>query len=105
MFVNAVSALRRLAALLKLLGLPAHSLHAQQQQRQRLKVRAQALLPPTAIPLPRTERVSLYRACVHAHHLSYPEPVRPVQVMDTLRPLCTHTQDCRNLCHCTPPLA
>lgn len=37
-FVNAVSALRRVAALLKLLGLPAAALHAQQQQRQRLKV-------------------------------------------------------------------
>jgi hypothetical protein len=37
-FVNAVSALRRVAAVLKLLGLPTHSLHAQQQQRQRLKV-------------------------------------------------------------------
>jgi ATP-dependent RNA helicase DDX24/MAK5 len=37
-FVNAVSALRRVAALLKLLGLPAYALHAQQQQRQRLKV-------------------------------------------------------------------
>lgn len=36
-FVNAVSALRRVAALLKLLGLPAYALHAQQQQRQRLK--------------------------------------------------------------------
>jgi superfamily II DNA/RNA helicase len=38
-FVNAVSALRRVAAVLKLLGLPAQALHAQQQQRQRLKVR------------------------------------------------------------------
>lgn len=37
-FVNAVSALRRVAAVLKLLGLPAQALHAQQQQRQRLKV-------------------------------------------------------------------
>jgi hypothetical protein len=36
-FVNAVSAVRRLAALLQLLGLPAGALHAQQQQRQRLK--------------------------------------------------------------------
>ena len=36
-FVNAVSAVRRLAALLQLLGLPAAALHAQQQQRQRLK--------------------------------------------------------------------
>jgi superfamily II DNA/RNA helicase len=36
-FVNAVSAVRRVAALLKLLGLPAVALHAQQQQRQRLK--------------------------------------------------------------------
>jgi hypothetical protein len=33
-----VSAVRRLAALLKALGLPAQALHAQQQQRQRLKV-------------------------------------------------------------------
>ena len=37
-FVNAVSALRRVVALLKLLGVPAVALHAQQQQRQRLKV-------------------------------------------------------------------
>jgi ATP-dependent RNA helicase DDX24/MAK5 len=36
-FVNAVSAVRRLAALLRLLGLPATALHAQQQQRQRLR--------------------------------------------------------------------
>lgn len=36
-FVNAVSALRRVAALLRTLGLPAHPIHAQQQQRQRLK--------------------------------------------------------------------
>lgn len=36
-FVNAVSAVRRVAALLQLLGLPAVALHAQQQQRQRLK--------------------------------------------------------------------
>jgi ATP-dependent RNA helicase DDX24/MAK5 len=36
-FVNAVSAVRRVGALLKLLGLPAVALHAQQQQRQRLK--------------------------------------------------------------------
>lgn len=35
--MNAVSAVRRLAALLQLLGLPAGALHAQQQQRQRLK--------------------------------------------------------------------
>jgi hypothetical protein len=35
--VNAVSAVRRVAALLQLLGLPAAALHAQQQQRQRLK--------------------------------------------------------------------
>ena len=38
-FVNAISAVRRVAAILKALGLPAHALHAQQQQRQRLKVR------------------------------------------------------------------
>ena len=38
-FVNAVTAVRRVAAILKTLGLPAHALHAQQQQRQRLKVR------------------------------------------------------------------
>lgn len=37
MFVNAVSSLRRVAAILKVLGLPALALHAQQQQRQRLK--------------------------------------------------------------------
>jgi ATP-dependent RNA helicase DDX24/MAK5 len=36
-FVNAVSSVRRLAAILKLLGLPAAPLHAQMQQRQRLK--------------------------------------------------------------------
>ncbi|GLI61466.1 hypothetical protein VaNZ11_003859, partial [Volvox africanus] len=36
-FANAVSAIRRVAALLKVLGLPAIALHAQQQQRQRLK--------------------------------------------------------------------
>jgi hypothetical protein len=36
-FVNAVSTVRRLAALLKLMGLPVSALHAQQQQRQRLK--------------------------------------------------------------------
>ncbi|EFJ42527.1 hypothetical protein VOLCADRAFT_31081, partial [Volvox carteri f. nagariensis] len=36
-FANAVSAIRRVAALLKALGLPALALHAQQQQRQRLK--------------------------------------------------------------------
>lgn len=35
--MNAVSAVRRVAALLQLLGLPAVALHAQQQQRQRLK--------------------------------------------------------------------
>ncbi|PRW59446.1 DEAD-box ATP-dependent RNA helicase 13 isoform A [Chlorella sorokiniana] len=36
-FVNAISAVRRLAAILKLLGLPAQPLHAGMQQRQRLK--------------------------------------------------------------------
>ncbi|KAI7835433.1 hypothetical protein COHA_010662, partial [Chlorella ohadii] len=36
-FVNAISAVRRLAAILKLLGLPAQALHAGMQQRQRLK--------------------------------------------------------------------
>lgn len=36
-FANAVSGVRRAAAILKLLGLPAVTLHAQQQQRQRLK--------------------------------------------------------------------
>ena len=35
--MNAISAVRRLAALLKLLGLPATALHASMQQRQRLK--------------------------------------------------------------------
>lgn len=39
-FVNAISAVRRLSAILKILGLPVHTLHAQQQQRQRLKVGA-----------------------------------------------------------------
>lgn len=37
-FVNAVSATRRLAALLSHLGVKATALHASQQQRQRLKV-------------------------------------------------------------------
>lgn len=36
-FVNAISSVRRLAAILKLLGLPAQPLHAGMQQRQRLK--------------------------------------------------------------------
>ena len=36
-FVNAISAVRRVAALLKLLALPAQALHASMQQRQRLK--------------------------------------------------------------------
>eukprot|EP00887_Chlorella_sp_A99_P006649 scaffold3.g6649.t1 len=36
-FVNAISSVRRLAAILKLLGLPAHALHAEMQQRARLK--------------------------------------------------------------------
>jgi len=36
-FVNAISAVRRLAAILKLLGLPIHALHAGMQQRARLK--------------------------------------------------------------------
>ncbi|CAG9464907.1 unnamed protein product [Pedinophyceae sp. YPF-701] len=36
-FANAVSAVRRAAAVLKHLGIPAAALHAQQQQRQRLK--------------------------------------------------------------------
>lgn len=36
-FVNAVSSVRRLAAILKLLGLPVHPLHAGMQQRARLK--------------------------------------------------------------------
>ncbi|KAK9811744.1 hypothetical protein WJX72_009411 [[Myrmecia] bisecta] len=36
-FVNAISSIRRLGALLKLLGLPAAPLHASMQQRQRLK--------------------------------------------------------------------
>ncbi|GAX73897.1 hypothetical protein CEUSTIGMA_g1347.t1 [Chlamydomonas eustigma] len=36
-FVNAISSVRRVAAILKILGIPAHALHAQQQQRQRLK--------------------------------------------------------------------
>ena len=36
-FVNAISAVRRVAAMLKLLGLPAQALHASMQQRQRLK--------------------------------------------------------------------
>lgn len=36
-FTNAISAVRRLAALLKLLGVPVYPLHASMQQRQRLK--------------------------------------------------------------------
>ncbi|KAL4431591.1 hypothetical protein ABPG77_001433 [Micractinium sp. CCAP 211/92] len=36
-FVNAISSVRRLVAILKLLGLPAQALHAGMQQRQRLK--------------------------------------------------------------------
>ena len=36
-FANAISTVRRLAALLKLLQLPALALHASMQQRQRLK--------------------------------------------------------------------
>ena len=36
-FCNAVSAVRRVVALLSILGLPAHAIHAQQQQRQRLR--------------------------------------------------------------------
>ena len=36
-FVNAISAVRRLAAILKILGLPVHPLHAGMQQRARLK--------------------------------------------------------------------
>ena len=47
-FVNAISSLRRVAALLKHLGLPAAPLHASMQQRQRLKVRGKnrVLDPP-----------------------------------------------------------
>ena len=45
-FVNAVSATRRLAALLGRLGIPAVALHASQQQRQRLKARATPCQPP-----------------------------------------------------------
>jgi ATP-dependent RNA helicase DDX24/MAK5 len=54
-FVNAVSALRRVAAILQILGLPAHALHAQQQQRQRLKVRGRRwvlLLSGCSWPMP-----------------------------------------------------
>jgi ATP-dependent RNA helicase DDX24/MAK5 len=36
-FCNAISALRRVVALMKLLGIPAAALHANMQQRQRLK--------------------------------------------------------------------
>ena len=36
-FVNAISSVRRLAAILKTLGLPVHPLHAEMQQRARLK--------------------------------------------------------------------
>lgn len=45
-FVNAVSATRRLAALLGRLGIPAVALHASQQQRQRLKARITAFPSP-----------------------------------------------------------
>ena len=40
-FCSAISAVRRVGALLQHLHLPAYALHAQQQQRQRLKVRLQ----------------------------------------------------------------
>ena len=36
-FMNAISAVRRLSALLRALGMPCTALHAGQQQRQRLK--------------------------------------------------------------------
>ena len=48
-FVNAISAVRRLAAILKLLGLPATALHASMQQRQRLKALAHFKADPAGV--------------------------------------------------------
>lgn len=48
-FVNAISAVRRVAALLKLLGLPAVALHASMQQRQRLKALDKFKADPTGV--------------------------------------------------------
>jgi superfamily II DNA/RNA helicase len=48
-FVNAISAVRRVAALLKLLGLPAVALHASMQQRQRLKALDRFKADPTGV--------------------------------------------------------
>lgn len=49
MFVNAISAVRRLAAILKLLGVPAQALHAGMQQRQRLRALDRFKSDPTAV--------------------------------------------------------
>ncbi len=48
-FVNAISSVRRVAALLKLLGLPAVALHASMQQRQRLKALDRFKADPTGV--------------------------------------------------------
>ncbi len=47
--MNAISAVRRVAALLKLLGLPAVALHASMQQRQRLKALDRFKADPTGV--------------------------------------------------------
>ena len=47
--MNAISAVRRVAALLKLLGLPAVALHASMQQRQRLKALDKFKADPTGV--------------------------------------------------------
>eukprot|EP00884_Botryococcus_braunii_P003437 jgi/Botrbrau1/13094/Bobra.0187s0053.1 len=48
-FVNAISAVRRLAAVLRMLGLPASPLHSSMQQRQRLKALDRFRTNPDAI--------------------------------------------------------
>jgi ATP-dependent RNA helicase DDX24/MAK5 len=48
-FVNAISAVRRLAAVLRTLGLPASPLHSSMQQRQRLKALDRFRKNPDAI--------------------------------------------------------
>ncbi|PSC76969.1 DEAD-box ATP-dependent RNA helicase 13 [Micractinium conductrix] len=48
-FVNAISSVRRLGAILKLLGLPAQALHAGMQQKQRLKALDRFKAEPNAV--------------------------------------------------------
>ena len=48
-FVNAISSVRRLAALLRLLQVPALALHASMQQRQRLKALDRFKVDPHAV--------------------------------------------------------